>query len=540
VGAVRSAEGMPLLSSDPHLGYQLPSLWYQVHLLTPEMKVAGVTLVGTPFVIIGHTDRVAWGLTNTQADVTDYYIERVNPDNPDEVWFEGAWRPVQKVEEVIEVRNGPDKKLQVTITPHGPVLTERSQTVSMRWTGLDPSFELRAFYTLNHAQGYEDFLEALRDFHVPAQNFAYADADGNIAIWAAGKYPIRATGNGRLPVPAASGTYEWTGFIPFEELPHTLNPDKGYVFSANTRPAPPDYPYYLGWQWDPGYRGRRIQTLLSEDDSVSFSQMKAAQYDVVDSLAGELVPILLEVYDEQEFGGQTEAGAIALLREWDYQMSADSPAPTLWRRWLDEFREMTWGDEFAAAAAPTDYGWGFNSTNQWQPTIEYFEYLVREKPDSPWFDDTTTATAETRDDIIALSFARAVRSLQEDYGGDPAGWHWGDHHRLHIEHLLGADPLNRTGQPMAGGDMTINAQGAGESVDGGPSWRMIVQLGEPVRAVGAYPGGQSGNPLSPHYDDLLPLWRSGDLPDIRFPTSEETLPEDAIETTLTLTPGGAQ
>ncbi len=540
VSGDRSAEGVPLLSSDPHLGYQLPSLWYQAHLATPDMQVAGVALVGTPFVIIGHTDRIAWGLTNTQADVTDYYIERANPDNPDEVWFEGAWRPVQKLEETIEVRNGKNENLPVTITPHGPILTQRGQTVSMRWTGLDPSFELRAFYKLNHAQNYEDFLAALRDFQVPAQNFNYADADGNIAIWAAGKYPIRTTGDGRLPVPAASGTYEWTGFIPFEDLPHTLNPGKGYVFSANTRPAPPDYPYYLGWQWDPGYRGRRIQALLSEDDAVSFNEMKAVQYDVVDSLAQELVPILLDVYDARQFGGQTEATAIALLRKWDYQMSADSPAPTLWRRWLKYFREMTWQDEFSGAAVPTDYTWGFNGTNLWQPTIEYFEYLVREKPDSHWFDNVTTATTETRDDIIALSFAQAVQSLQEDYGSDTANWRWGDHHHLYIEHLLGIDVLNRSGQPMEGGDMTINAQGAGERVDGGPSWRMIVQFGQPLQAVGAYPGGQSGNPLSPHYDDLLPLWLSGDLPEMRYPGAADELPQDALETSLTLTPGGAQ
>jgi penicillin amidase len=536
----RSAEGVPLLSSDPHLGYQLPSLWYQAHMGTPDMQVAGAILVGTPFVIIGHTDRIAWGLTNTEADVTDYYIERANPDNPDEVWFEGAWRPVQKLEETIEVRNGKNEKLLVTITPHGPILTQRGRTVSMRWTGLDPSFELRAFYKLNHAQNYEDFLAALRDFHVPAQNFAYADADGNIAIWAAGKYPIRATGDGRLPVPAASGTYEWTGFIPFEDLPHTLNPGKGYVFSANTRPAPPDYPYYLGWEWDPGYRGRRIQALLGEDDAVSFNEMKAVQYDVVDSLAQELVPILLEVYDARQFGGQTEASAIALLRKWDYQMSADSPAPTLWRRWLKYFREMTWQDEFSGAAVPTDYTWGYSGTNLWQPTIEYFEYLVREQPDSHWFDNVTTATSETRDDIIALSFAQAVQSLQEDYGSDAANWRWGDHHHLTIEHLLGIDALNRGGQPMEGGDMTINAQGAGERVDGGPSWRMIVQFGQPLQAVGAYPGGQSGNPLSPHYDDLLPLWLSGDLPEMPYPATADELPQDAVETSLTLTPGGAQ
>lgn len=538
VGGTKTAAGTTILSSDPHLGYQLPSLWYQAHMVTPEMNVSGVTLVGVPFVVIGHTERIAWGLTNTQADVVDYFVERTNPENENEIWFEGAWRPVETVEEVIPVRGGRDETEMITVTSHGPVLTRRGRTVSMRWTGLDPSFELRAFYKLNHAQNYEAFLDGLRDFHVPAQNFAYADAGGNIAIWSAGKYPIRATGNGRVPVPAATGTYEWTGFIPFEELPHIFNPAEGYVFSANTRPVPPEYPYYLGWQWDPGYRGRRIEAILGENGTVDMTDMQTAQYDTVDTLAMEMVPILLEVYDELQFGGQAEAQAIALLEAWDYRMSADASAPMVWRHWIQTFREMTWKDEFEASGAPMDHTWGFSGTNSWQPTLEYFEQLVREEPQSSWFDNvTTTAVVETRDDIIAESFSQAVLRLQESYGGNPDQWRWGAHHHLHLEHLLDAAPLNRGGQEMAGGNGTINAQGWDEQVGGGPSWRMIVQF-DPLQAVGAYPGGQSGHPLSPHYDDLIEAWRSGDLPPMHFPETPGTMPAEVLETTLTFSPGG--
>ncbi len=214
MSGARTASGKPILASDPHLGYQLPSLWYAAHIVTPTQNVYGVTLVGLPFVVIGHTRNLAWGLTNTQADVMDFFAEKINPEAENEYWHDGRWESVQTIDEVIRVRGGADVHHVVEITAHGPILTQKGFTVAVQWTGSGATFEARALYNVNHAEDYTAFVAALRDFQVPAQNFAYADTAGNIAIWSAGKYPLRKSGDGRVIAEWLDGRARLDGFHP--------------------------------------------------------------------------------------------------------------------------------------------------------------------------------------------------------------------------------------------------------------------------------------------------------------------------------------
>jgi penicillin amidase len=540
VSGARTASGKPLLAADPHLGYQLPSLWYAAHIVTPNQNVYGVTLAGLPFVVIGHTRNIAWGLTNTQADVMDFFTEKINPADEREYWHDGQWESVQVVDEVIRVRGGADVHHPVKITAHGPILTQKGFTVAMQWTGSGASFEARALYNVNHAEDYDAFVAALRDFQVPAQNWAYADTAGNIAIWSAGKYPLRKSGDGPLRAIAdgSTGERDWVGFIPFEDVPHALNPESGYVLSANQRPAPQNYPYYLGWQWDPSYRARRIEQFLSSSDFFTIEDMQALQYDSKDTLAEALLPVMLPVVSSAAPGGLDKSALDALLA-WDYRMGVDSTAATIWVRWLDIFRRMTWADEWKAAGFEfdesgdglKDWGsWGFNGDNEYQSPLELWEWMVREKPDAPYFDDVSTPGAvETRDDLIRASFAEAIQSLSADYGTDIAGWRWGDHHKLEVNHLLDVGVLNRGGQPIPGDGNSPNGQSNGPTSGGGPSWRMVVDLGNVADSFGVYPGGQSGSPLRAHYDDLIGLWVEGQYIPMVFPSKPEDMDAAIIE-----------
>ncbi|MBI3760923.1 MAG: penicillin acylase family protein, partial [Chloroflexi bacterium] len=545
VSGARTASGKPLLASDPHLGYQLPSLWYAAHIVTPTQDVYGVTLVGVPAVIIGHTRNIAWGLTNTQADVIDFFAEKINPDNANQYWHDGAWQDVETVDEAINVRGGAAVHHPVRITAHGPILTQHGVTVAMQWTGSGPTFEARALFNLNHAENYDQFVEAVRDFQAPAQNFAYADTAGNIAIWSAGKFPIRKSGDGRTVADGATGERDWVGFVPLEAVPHAINPERGYLLSANQRPAPANYPYALGWQWDPSYRARRIEQTLSAGHALTVADMQALQFDSKDTLAESLLPVMLPVIapDVARSYGGPSSSALTELTKWDYRMATDSIAATIWARWAETFRRMTWADEWKAAGFEfdaegkmlKDWGaWGFNGDNEYQPPLELWEWMVREKPDSPFFDDASTpGKVEMRDDLVRASFAAAIDSLVAGYGSDTASWRWGDHHKLEIKHLLDVGVLNRGGQPIPGDGNSPNGQSSGPTSGGGPSWRMVVDLGNIANSFGVYPGGQSGSPLRPHYDDMIGLWVEGKYIPMYFPAKPEDMDRSTVESIIT-------
>jgi len=530
----KSATGKPILASDPHLGFHLPGVWHVAHIKAGELDVIGVTIPGLPFIAIGHNRHIAWGITNTQADVTDFFIETFNEDKT-QYLHEDEWKPLKIASETIKVRGQEPHKLEIPITVHGPIIASDEAILSMQWIGAEPDNDTLAFSLLNRAVDYDDFATAMQMLNAPPQNINYADTNGMIAMWVAGLFPVRKAGLGRVPMDGASGKYDWTGFVPRIDTPHDVNPGQHYLASANQRPAPKSYDYYLGYEWDPGYRARRINELLSSNDSITVEQMRNFQADTYDTAAESMLPRLLAVCGGEFEEGKLYAQALEILANWDYFTKTDSPAPTLWWAWLDKFREAVLEDEWRAAGIELrEEAWGHAGLNKWQPPMEVLERLVVEEPTSKWFDDVTTEKRETLREIALRSLRAAVDGLLERFGGDISGWIWGRTNQLSISHLSNDPLLGRGGHPLSGSDLTLNARGGGGDVTGGPSWRMVVDFSDLERTVGILPGGQSGDPASPHYDDLIDMWVRDDyIPIMFFPGPDRFSPE-LVETRLLL------
>jgi penicillin G amidase len=533
----KSATGKPILANDPHLGFSLPSIWYTAHLVAPGLNVAGVTFAGFPYTIIGHNDRIAWGLTNMQADAVDYFIERTDSTRPGQYFYGNAWRPMSRVEEDVPVRGEKPVHVVIESTMHGPLVTTHGARLALCWTGLGPTFEVLSFARLNTARNLADFRAALRDLTVPALNVIYADVDGNIAIAPHGALPIRKRGLGRWPVDGSSGDYDWAGHIPDNRLPFALNPPQHYLASANGRPAPVGYPYYLGWMWDPSYRTRRIHELLRAHEHITVEQMEAFQLDAHDDAAKAFVPVLIAAYDRKPFGDDRLRWAMDELRHWNFEATPESVAETIWTVWFELFRKAVWQDDFdAAGVEPWDGGWGYAGSNERQPELEVLEFLTRENPNSPWFDDLRTPERETRDDILAKSFAAAVDQLTKERGADMEGWKWGKSNILRLHSITQHAALDRGGIPVGGDEFTLSPGANGGEVAGGASWRMVVDFSNLGRSFGMFPGGESEDPASPHFDDQMKSWAKGRYLPLHFYTSPLQFQSGEVESVLILRP----
>jgi len=393
----------------------------------------------------------------------------------------------------------------------------------MRWTGQEPSRILRTFYGFDRARDWDEFREASRYYGCPAQNFVYADVDGHIGMRSPGQYPIRANFTGRLPLDGASGDAEWSGWVPFEEYPESIDPVEGFVLSANQQVAPDHYPYYMGWSWDPGYRARRILEMLENDTSVTFEEFRAMQLDTLDVMAREFGPFV-----EQAVAGScadaTCEDALAVLSAWDFRMEADLAAPAVWWWFANHFREEIYGDEWIAA----------DIVGRMLPMPNVVEHMLKANATSHWFDDVRTPTvAETWEDIAARAFDYTVDHLRMEMGDDVAAWRWGDIHTRELPHLLQLGGLGRGPYPSEGDTLTVNVA-PGDVASAGPSWRLLADLSDLDRSVGVYPGGQSGNPVSRHYDDLLRLYLAGEYHDLLVPGSAAEMPAASVESTLIL------
>ncbi|MCS6845797.1 MAG: penicillin acylase family protein [Caldilineales bacterium] len=518
IAGSRTTTGKPLLANDPHLGLQIPSVWYQVGLHGGRFNVVGFTFAGVPGIILGHNDRIAWGVTNVGPDVQDLYIEKVNPDNPNQVEFMGKWEDVQVIEEVIRVAGRAEPVVEtVRITRHGPIMNAvlgdemaQAEPVALRWTALDGGALWQAFMLLNQARNWEDFRNALRYFDVPSQNFVYADVDGNIGYQMPGRIPIRAKGDGTVPVPGWTGEYEWIGFIPFEELPSVFNPAVGYIATANNQVVPDTYPYLIGTSWSARYRAQRIVDLINSKDKLSVEDMKAIQGDIRPVTTDIFVPLLDGVTSEDP----AVAKALELMRGWDRQMHADRPEPLIYHMFLQRLFHRTLGDEMAAAGDAEmieEYLKEFRD----EPT-QLLEQLAQD-PTNPWWNDVGTPETETRDQIVAAAFTEAVAELQKSTEAkDPARWRWGEAHYANFDHLIFAavDPLNRLFNrrvPARGEAFTVNAASQAYPsfvMNSGVSFRSVMDLSDLSAAHMIHTTGQSGQLFSPHYDDMIEAWQN--------------------------------
>lgn len=524
-----TSTGEPLLANDPHLGVQMPSIWYEIGLhCAPQgeacpYNLTGFSFAGDPGVIIGHNDRIAWGFTNLGPDVQDLYIERINPDNPNQYEVNGEWVDMILVNETIQVAGGDPIEITVRYTRHGPIISDTYSilegftdtagvelppryAISLRWTALEVAQTFPAIWKINLAGNWDEFRQAASTFDVPSQNLLYADVDGNIGYQSPGKIPVRANGDGTLPVPGWTDEFEWQGYIPFEELPRAYNPPEGYIVTANNAVVDSDFPYMIATTWAYGYRAQRIVDMIEgAPGPIDILYIQKMQGDNRDMNAENLVPHLMAL----PLSDTRLEAARNMLQDWDFQADMDSAPAALFEVFWKHLLAATFHDDL-----PED-SWPGGGT-RW---FEVMRSLV-EKPHSPWWDDRSTPQAvETRDDIFLQAFIAALDELKEEWGENPDGWTWGDLHTVTFRNPSlgesGVGPIeaifNRGPYRTAGGTSIVNATGwdASESyeVGGVPSHRMIVDLSNISNSLSMHTTGQSGHAFHSHYIDMADLWR---------------------------------
>ncbi len=505
VAGSKTQSGAPILCNDPHLELSLPSIWYEVQLTGPNSNTYGVSLPGSPFIIIGFNDSIAWGVTNSQRDVKDYYEIKFKDNSKKEYWFDSAWHPaIQRVEE-IKVKGGETVYDTVAYTIFGPVMYDQSfsdersrrRNLAVRWVAHDPSNEGNTFYKLNRAKNYTDYEEAIKSFDCPGQNFVFASRAGDIAIWQQGKFPARWNRQGLYVMPGEDSSYMWQGFIPQAENPHSKNPERGFLESANQRPVDSAYPYFIpGTYITP--RAISIEQKLSVMNAITPADMMKLQCDYFNTLAEDAVPLLLKYVKENELDADDKK-FLAILKGWNLQASPGSKGQTIYQCWWDSLEAGIWNDELTRITPKAE-----------QPEEQTtMELLKKDSTALKFIDNVNTPTIETLYDIVTDALNKASIALKEKEAKgklewakskDPGIYHISDKSK---SVLL---PFARRSLPVGGNGNIINAL----TQSHGPSWRMIVQLSTPTEAYGVYPAGQSGNPGSQYYDSFVDSWVKGE------------------------------
>ncbi|CAN7417849.1 penicillin acylase family protein [Rossellomorea sp. LjRoot5] len=511
VSGDKTKSGKPLLADDPHLSLGTPSIWYQMQLESPEVNVSGVIFAGIPGIILGHNEQIAWGVTNTGPDVQDLYIEKRSEEDPDLFLYDGKWEKATIVQEPIKVKDGETIPYKVTITRHGPVISEfahqgeAGEVMAMRWTALDPSLELSAIININKAKNWGEFEEALEDFHVPTQNFVFASKDGTIAYKANGKIPIRKRGDGLLPVPGWDPDYDWQGFIHFDELPKVINPESGFVATANNKVVDDDYPYHISHHWAQPYRYMRISEYLEGKSELTISDMKALQMDQKNLHAREFVPILTE---DLETGSLTDEQkkAIEILKSWNYLDDKNLAAPLIFHQWMNEI-----STELFEKVVPDDMMKLFEGR---QSVVDELIRKAHTGDESQWFADRGGYKS-----FLAASLTNALNEIEEAYGSSVNEWEWGMYHKVYFEHpLSSASPilkkfLNERGPvPVGGSRVTVEAASYNEEgiVNHGASWRFVIDTSDMENGYHIVGPGQAGHFKSEWYQDQIDAWVNGD------------------------------
>ena len=510
VDGAHSDSGKPVLANDPHLAFGAPGFWYLARLRTPDGEIAGGTVAGTPLVVVGHNDHIAWGFTTTGSDVEDLFIEKIDPANPTRYLTPDGSTAFTTREETIAVRDAAPVAMTIRTTRHGPVLSdvlpegtaESGHVLALSATflgGEDRTAE--ALWRVDRATDWGGFRAALEDFVGPQQNIVYADSAGAIGFIAPGRIPIRKNGDGWLPVPGWTGEYDWTGFVPFAELPQATDPASGHFISANNRIVPGTYPYFLSRDWDLPNRAERIEELLAATPRQSAGASGAIQADTLSIMVRRLVPLMTRIAPADDMARE----AIERLRAWDFRMDADKVEPLLFTAWLRLFAHDVLFGRLGEAA--TDF---------WDLRPQIMEAVLTERPE--WCTDPKRPE-ESCDTRLAAALDRALGELREAYGPEMARWEWG---RAHVARfpspVLGRIALlgdwMRVGIPTSGGYDTLNRGPSTIRDDAHPyeqrfgaGLRIITDLAAPAEARMIAAPGQSGNPLSPHYSDLLLRWR---------------------------------
>jgi penicillin G amidase len=489
VSGAHTASGKPLLSNDPHLEYSLPGIWYMTHLEAPGIDVSGVALPGTPGIMIGHNQRIAWGITNLGFDVQDLYIEQID-ERTGRYIYQGQPQQAREEREIIRVKGSAATDLRIWVTRHGPIFArDGSGLMALRWTASEPGALQYPILDIDRAQDWAGFNAALARFPGPGSNFVYADMDGNIGYHAAGILPIRRGFSGSMPLDGASGKYEWDGFIPYAELPSVFNPPSGIIATSNQNPFPLNYPYNVDGNFAPPYRARQVRDMLTAKQGWRAADMITVQKDVYSGFEKFLAEQIVEAYDKRRQHVPDMEEAIALLRKWDGQMDKDSAAPLIADLLFHYVRTAAAERASPGNGAPYDI----------QISSAVIETLLRQRPPG-WFRDY--------DETLIRAFVDALEEGRRMQGRDVKKWRWGNYLNVSIDNpVVHRIPFvgkyfDIVATPMSGGGTTVKQT----TKKLAPSMRMTADPGDWTRSLMNVQIGQSGNILSSHYRDEWLDW----------------------------------
>ena len=499
VAGSKTKSGAPILCNDPHLSLNMPSLWYEMQLHTPNFNAYGASFPGSPSIIIGFNDSCAFGFTNAMRDVRDYYEIKFKDDSKQEYWFNGEWKKAELHIDTFNIRNKKEFYDTVAFTIFGPVMYDKSYSgkrtnndkyFAVRWKAHDPSNEMMLFYKLDHAKNLDDYKEALPYLNCPGQNCLFADKSGNIAIWQQASFPVKWKRQGDFIMPGTDSSYMWQGTIPMEENPHLINPERGFVSSANQLPVDTAYPYYIGGHHDL-YRGLLINRFLKGMNNITPADMEKLQTENYNVLAEFILPLFIKNTDESKLTGD-EKKYFDIAKNWNKRNDPGEKGVAVFENWLDSLEVEIFGDELSKVQKPFT----------WPEQYTLAEALLRDSAFS-FIDNINTPQKETLPDEMMASFKKIVPVLEKSESEGKL--EWAKYKGTTVRHLLRLPALSRVNLNIGGGKNIINAA---KDVHG-PSWRMIVQLTDQTEAYGVYPGGQSGNPGSKYYDSFVDQWAAG-------------------------------
>lgn len=513
----RTTTGKPILANDPHQPGQTPSLWYLARITGGDLDVIGATIPGGPGVQVGRNGQIAWGISTINVDSQDVYMERINERN--EAEYKDEWEPLQIVPETIKVKDKPDLNLTVRISRHGSLVSDvinpTGQALALRWTGADPEDTgTLAALAFNRARNWHEFTAAFRAYRAADQNYIYADQQGNIGYIAAGTIPVRAKGDGRLPVPGWTGEYEWTGFVPFDELPQAYNPPQGYIATANNQVTGDDYPHLIGTNFAAPYRAARVVEMIESKRKHSPQEMERMQADVLAVHARELLSLLLTTAPADERSQQ----AIQLLRSWNAQMTGASTQAAVFAAWYTELGKRLFEDELGPEL------WPAYSRNIYMVGMA-LEAALEEN--TAWCDDARTNQIETCAETLTGALSDGLARMSEAQGtGDINAWRWNNVHHAQFPH----NPFDKDERlkemfsrsiPNGGDKFTVNVASSFRkweeyNQDHTAAYRQIVDFNRINNSRFINAPGQSGDPYSRHYDDLLKRWQRVEYLPMRF------------------------
>lgn len=524
VSGAKSVTGNPILANDPHLGLNLPSIWFVMQLSTPNHNAFGATIPGALGVISGFNQNIAWGETNATRDVIDWYKVEFNKDRT-KYKYDNEWKDVSIRVEDIKIKGKENYKDTVLYTHHGPVVYDKNfksdkelAGYAMKWIGHEGGNNQKTFIELNKAKNYDEYVQALQYWNAPAQNFVFASTEGDIALWIQGKFPNKWEGQGKFLMDGSNPENDWQSYIPQQFNAHTKNPDRGFVSSANQHPVDESYPYYVFNDGYETYRNRVINDYFNSKDKFSVADFKNLHNNNYNLKAAEIVPYMIEHMDTSSLT-EEEMSIYNEIKAWKFNNDIDEVGPSIFRQWYGKLYKLVW-DEFDVEDTALDPPFTYQTI-----------YLLKNNGDNEFMDIVETKDkTETAKDLFLIAFKDAASQLIK-IKKEKGDYKWANYKGTYVGHLLQPLPaFSRLNIPIGGDRNIVNAT----SENHGPSWRMIVEMSSPPTAIGIYPGGQSGNPGSKYYDNFIDDWAAGKYHQLNFLQSNQAT--DAIISTQTLTP----